>query len=158
MPLDCENSIETLASMPVNCTLIHHEKCDEYPMNLDYSMKWVVMKIKWIVYVWWISCDYTMKCVVMKITWICVLWRVDKLCYYSSYISWCLLKTGTASCHYWLILIMADNSNCLLLTSKCMLASIRICDRIFENHSYGRKWHSKYLSLKRSIQHWIIWL
>jgi len=35
------------------------------------------------------------------------------------------------------------------------------CDRILENHPYGRKWHSKYLLLKSSIQHWIsthLWL
>jgi len=28
----------------------------------------------------------------------------------------------------------------------------KICDRILENHPYGRKWHSKYLALKSSIQ------
>jgi len=36
-----------------------------------------------------------------------------------------------------------------------------ICDRILENHPYGCKWHSKYLALKTSIQHWIsthLWL
>jgi len=36
-----------------------------------------------------------------------------------------------------------------------------ICDRISENHPYGCKWHSKYLALRNSIQHWIstyLWL
>jgi len=90
---------------------------------------------------WWISSylSYMIGWSNIKCHWI-----FRSLAYYG----FVLVDRGCSS--HILVLISINDVN--LQTTQNQKYLCLICDRILENHPYGRKWHSKYFTLKSSPQ------